>query len=231
MYFIGSGALLSHAADYCRTAGIDVEGVCCPPQDPSTRRLRDRGIDVLESGDPNCDAPAMIEKSDGVVFSINNRFILSDTLLERAKFFNIHNGLIQRYRGIAEVCIFAALCRGDEDYGVTLHRLLPRQPLDTGPVVAQLRFSVDRLDGFSDVLQKSLQACRSVFESNIQAILDKSYTPFTVETAGAALTYKDVPLLCSNSAIGRLARASDLGRYAGFLPKLKSSIDAARATL
>jgi methionyl-tRNA formyltransferase len=232
MLFIGSGALLFHAVDHCLTSALRVDEVCCPPADPAARRLRARGIEVLESADPNADVPARLDKvGDGVVLSINNPFILSDALLDtRAEFFNIHNGLIQGYRGIAEVCIFAALCRGDAQYGVTLHRLLARQRVDTGPVVAQIQFAIEPHDGFADVLRKSLDACQTLFAANIRAILDKSYTARSVETAESALSYKDVAMLCIGSDPERRQKASNLGRYAGFLSKLKTEIDAVSRT-
>ena len=229
MLFVGSGALLFHAVDHCLTHALRVEGVCCPPGDPVARRLRDKGVEVFESANPSDDMPAWLGNvEDGVVLSINNPYILSDALLDsRAQFFNIHNGLIQRYRGIAEVCIFAALCRGDTHYGVTLHRVLARQRVDSGPVVAQIQFAIDPQDGFADVLRKSLDACQTVFAANIRAILDGSFTASSVATAESALSYKDVSMLYIGSNPQRREKASNLGRYAGFLSTLKTQIDAA----
>lgn len=231
MYFIGSGALLHRVVNYSLDEGLPVDGICCPPGDPTIARLRGRGMGagLVESADPNRDAARSIAQcGDGIVFSVNNRHIIADALLGcGAAFFNIHSGLIQRYRGIAEVCIFAALCRGEERYGVTLHRLLPNQKVDSGPVVAQIEFAIAPTDGFAEVLQHSLGACQQIFEANVRAIVSGCYPAAVLEPAHCALTYKDVPALCAAADAVRLRRAADLGPYAGFFSKLRTTVDSA----
>jgi len=231
MYFIGSGALLHRVVSYSLTAGLAVDGICCPPGDPCIPRLRGRSVTVVESADPNEDAPRSIADSrDGIVFSVNNEHLIADALLgSGAAFFNIHSGLTQRYRGIAEVCVFAALCRGEERYGVTLHRLLPRQKVDSGPVVAQIEFDIAPTDCFADVLRHSLEACQRIFEMNVGDIVRGSYRCAALEPARRALTYKDVAVLCAEADAERLERACELGPYAGLLSRLKTTIDTARA--
>jgi Formyl transferase len=228
IYFVGSGGLLYRAVDYCLTNGLTVDGACCPPGDSAGARLRNRGVAVLETQDPNIDLKSMTEQeSGGIVFSINNRHVIHDALLlARRSFFNIHAGMIQQYRGIAEVCMFAALARGDRSYGVTLHRLLPGQKVDSGPVVAQVQFAVDPEDRFSDLLQKSLDACQSIFESNVRNIALNSYHAVHVDATVPALSYKDVASLRDAAEPTSLARASDLGRYAGLFSRLAAAIGA-----
>jgi methionyl-tRNA formyltransferase len=203
-----------------------VDGICCAPGDPAIARVRKLGVAVLESTDPNKEWPAHLRTSDDkIVFSINNRTLLGESLLScGAKFFNVHNGLVQRYRGIAEVCIFAALCRGEERYGVTLHQVLPRQKVDTGPVVAQLEFAIGREDCFADVLKHSLDACRTIFECNIRNVAAGTYEAAAVAPAQAALTYKDLAWLAAGVDAARLTRASALGRYAGFFPEFHALV-------
>ena len=146
-------------------------------------------MQVLEAIDPN-DAPGIADCfGDGIVFSINNGCIIGDRLLGTgAKFFNVHNGLIQEYRGRAEVCIFAALCRGAERYGVTLHQVLAGQKVDSGPVVAQMRFLIAPDDSYANVLEKSLGLCRQIFEANVREIAAGSYRTFEVDKAGSAFS-------------------------------------------
>jgi hypothetical protein len=227
VYFVGAGALLHLAADYSLNAGLPVAGILSPPGDAATPKLRARGLCVLESVDPNQDLPRLIgPRSDIIVFSINNRHIIKDELLAGdAKFFNIHNGLVQDYRGIAEVCIFAALCAGNARYGATLQRLLPRHKVDTGPVVAQIEFPVGPHDRFFDVLPRSLEACRDLFESHARDIASNRCDARAVETSKAALRYEDVASLCAAADPVRLTRARDLGRYRGLLPRLASLIE------
>jgi len=227
MYFIGSGGLLQRAVDYCLANELKVDGACCPQGDASVRRLRKRRVAVLEIQDPNSDLLSLGESTDGIVFSINNQHVIDDAMFTTGRnFFNIHAGLTQQYRGIAEVCIFAAVIRGESSYGVTLHRLLPNQKVDTGPVVAQLQFAVDPQDRFCDVLEKSVNACQTIFESNVRAIAENTYHTVVVDTAASALSYKDIASLRAAAAPARLARASDLGRYAGILSRLSAALGA-----
>jgi hypothetical protein len=227
MFFLGAGALLHHAAHYSLRAGLPVAGICCPSGDSAMPRLRARGLTVMESADPNEDLPRLMgRRSGGIVFSINNRQIIKDELLAGgAEFFNVHNGLVQDFRGIAEVCIFAAVCAGAVRYGATLQRLLPGHKVDSGPVVAQIEFPIGPDDRFCDVLQRSLEACRDLFESQVHAVASNRVQTRLVGTSKAALRYEDVPALCAAADPARLALAADLGRYRGFLPRLASLID------
>jgi methionyl-tRNA formyltransferase len=229
MYFIGSGGLLYRAVEFCLVNGLKVEGACCPPGDSATARLRTHGIAVMETDDPNNDAlPLDAQSADRIVFSINNKHVLDDALLNSGRsFFNIHAGMVQKYRGIAEVCMFAALIRGDGSYGVTLHRLLPNQKVDAGPVVAQLQFAIGPEDRFSDLLKKSLDACQTIFESHVRDIVRDSYRTTMVDTAASALSYRDVAALRGAADPARLAKASDLGRYAGLFSRLNTLLKAA----
>ena len=144
MYFIGSGALLNHAVAYCLSLGLKVDGASCTPGDSAIARLRTLQIPVDECIDPNAHVSMITSTcTDGVIFSINNPRRIDDGLLVAGPlFFNVHNGLVQRYRGIAEICIFAAICRGENIYGVTLQQLKPAHKIDTGPVISQIEFAI-----------------------------------------------------------------------------------------
>lgn len=227
LYFIGSGSLLYQAINHCLDIGVNVDGACCPPEDSIFERLRKKGVPVLKSVDPNMDRALIVgESSDGVVFSINNKHFLNDDLISGGvRFYNIHNGLIQQYRGIAEVCIFAALCRGDEKYGVTLQQLLPGQGVDTGPVVSQLSFGLTSDDVFASVFEKSLRLCQEIFELNVRTVLSDSVPVVAAEAAATVWSYKDVVALGVATPPESLQRASELGHYSVFLPKLQAKIN------
>jgi hypothetical protein len=231
MFFLGAGALLHHAADYSLSAGLPVAGILIPSGDSAAPRLRARGLSVMESADPNEDLPRLMgPRSGSIVFSINNRQIIKDELLAGGgEFFNVHNGLVQDYRGIAEVCLFAAVCAGKSRYGTTLQRLLPAHKVDSGPMVAQLEFSIAPDERFCDVLQRSLEACRDLFESQVHAIASNRFETRVVATSKRALRYEDVPSLCAAADPARLALACDLGRYRGLLPRLAALIDSSLA--
>jgi methionyl-tRNA formyltransferase len=228
-HFVGAGALLHQAVDYSLRAGLPVTSVLSPPGDSTIGRLRARGVTVLESVDPNEDLPRLLGAgAKALVFSINNARIIRDDLLTGgALFFNIHNGLVQDYRGIAEVCIFAALCAGDTRYGVTLQRLLPGQEVDSGPVLAQVEFPIGPEDRFHQVLKTSLEVCRDIFESQVRDIAANLSPARVVSTSKVVLRYRDVSSLAAGVDPERLARACDLGRYRGLLPRLASAIESA----
>lgn len=231
MYFIGSGALLHHAVDFALGRGHRVDGVCCAPQDGIGKRLAKRGVEVLPSTAPNEDLlPLLAGRRDTLVFSINNAWLLSDTLLACGpRFFNIHNGLVQRYRGLAEVCIVAALCHGQSRYGATLHELLPGQKVDTGPVVAQLEAPIGPDDGFAEVLRQSMTTCQQLFERHLDDILHHRINPAPVPMEGQAYSYRNLPaLLAACQDPQRLARAARLGPYAGFFPRLHAALAGGR---
>lgn len=227
MFFIGSGALCYQAVDFALRAGHGVDGVYCPPGDAAAKRLERRGVKVTVGEQPGEDLPALLAQvADGVVFSINNAHLLADELLRCGpRFFNIHNGLVQRYRGIAEVCIFAALCRGEARYGATLHELLPGQKVDTGPVVAQLDFDIGADDGFADVMRQSLATCQRLFELQLAGILAGRARPVPVALEDRAFSYHSLPgLIAACDDPSRLARASRLGPYAGFFARLNAAL-------
>lgn len=230
MLFVGNGALLARAVSYSIRAGVAVDLVCCGQGDPSIPKFRVGGVPVMETNDPNTDLlPLLGECSDGVAFSINSKRILQDELLNAGvSFFNIHNGLVQKYRGLVEVCIFAALCKGERRYGVTLHRMLPGQEVDSGPVIEQLEFDIGDNEGFSDVLERSMDACQRIFERNVVRILSNSYTEEKVETTESVYSYRDIPRLCADAGSARLARVSKLGRYGDYFPKFRSMVESAR---
>jgi methionyl-tRNA formyltransferase len=226
MVLVGGGALLSHAVGHALALGLPLVLVCCPVDDPALPRLARLGVTVLSSDDPNADLPPQLVASRAeVVFSINNRFLLSDALLASSpRFYNIHNGLVQRYRGLAEICTFAAICRGEAEYGATLHRLLPGQKVDTGPVVAQQAFAVAAEDDFAVVFGRGIEACKRLYEQHVAAIVAGDAVSTTVEHAGKAFGYKDVARLCAEASPERRRRASRLGPYQAFFPALAAQL-------
>ena len=226
MVFVGGGALLSHAVGHALALGLPVALVCCPIGDASLPRLERLGVAFLPSNNPNADLPPHLGTPAGdVVFSINNRFVLSDALLASGpRFYNIHNGLVQRYRGLAEICTIAALCHGEREYGATLHRLLPGQKVDTGPVVAQDAFVVGPEDDFATVFGRGIEACKRLFEGHVAAMAAGDVVTRTVEHAGKAFGYKDVARLLAEASAERRRRASRLGPYRAFFPALAAQL-------
>ncbi len=229
MIFVGSGSLLSHAVGHALRNDRDVRLVCCPVGDSSIPKLSRLNVRVMESCDPSADLlPILSTGKEQKVFSINNKYILKDDLLAAGPdFFNIHNGLVQKYRGISEVCIFSALCSGDVQYGVTLHKLLPGERVDAGPVVDQMVFGIEGWT-FANVMTRSLDACREIFEINLLSIIQDRYDASYPDQLGSSYSYKSVPQICASADPASLARASDLGAYAAFFPRLVDLIRSSR---
>lgn len=227
MIFVGGGGLLSAAVDDAFNAGVFVDAVFCPIGDPCLSKIRKKGVTCRETLDPNIDLRLHLEGSTGqTIVSINNRIILSDALLScGAKVFNIHNGLVQDYRGIGEVCVFAALCNGEKRYGVTLHRVLPGQKVDSGPVLDQLEFALNKNDDYSEVMTKSLDACHRIFQDNIVRISNDRYNLKRVNVANSSYSYRDIPRICANARADDLVRASNFGVYRVLLPQMVQLVE------
>lgn len=228
MILIGSGALLVRALETISVANITIDCVICPKGEPTLKRLIKSGVKVIESENHNYDlALQLLNVTDANVLSINNKTIFVDELLSKEfQFLNIHNGLTQGYRGIAEVCVFAAVCHGAREYGATLHRIMPKQLVDTGPIISQSSFVVSRLATFESLFDKSLE--------NVQTLLTSSLSKFSelgntceVDRNSRTLNYGEIKHLVEQSPKDRVTRACELGIYRGLLPKLASAVSRA----
>lgn len=226
MLLIGSGSLMRFALTLALDLGIDIDLVCAQKDDGLLKLCARHNLPCLDTPDINSHYLKILEhSSDGVAFSINNPLILSDKLLSTdVMFFNIHNGLVQRYRGIAEVCVLAAICNSENSYGSTLHRLLPGQGVDAGPVIAQTAVEVMIHDSFDVVFTKSIE--------NYKILLHKTFSDFaSLSRADSSYlhgenvyTYRHVSQLLGAATPERRSLASNLGRYTGLLPRLAQAI-------
>lgn len=231
MIFIGSGAIPWRAIAYALRTGLHVDLICCPKGDVLAKRGKRYGIPILESDNPNHDLPrALSQAHENVILSINNKYILDDNVLSSGvPAFNIHCGLTQHYRGIAEICIFAAICHAERYYGVTLHRLLPGQKVDGGAVVDQVGFDMGDDETFCSVFARCVEACQEIYERNAATLAAASCPIHTTKIAKTSYTYKSVPEICAAADVERLRRASSLGPYGGYFSRLKLLVDASGA--
>ena len=230
MIFVGGGALLAQAVSCARKLGLCVDAVCCPVNDRSIPRLKMLGVAVFETDNPDIELLEILNNFAGkTVFSVNNRHIFGDELLSSgADFFNIHNGLIQKYRGAPQVCVFAALCKCEKRYGVTLHKILPGRRVDSGPVVAQLEFNIGSDDVFSTVFTRSLDACQEIFELNVERVVAGSYIENEVELCDSEYLYQHLAQIRARADAYGFEKARNLGPYGRFFPKFKSMIESMR---
>ena len=226
MLFIGTGSLLRHALVTASDSSVKVDLVCVDKDDGLVQFCRRLNFPVLVTRDINNDLLTEIGRStDGVAISVNNTSIIRDELLTtELSFFNIHNGLVQKYRGIAEVCILAAVCQSEVEYGSTLHRLLPGQKVDAGPVLDQKSFKIRDDENFEKVFSNSIENYKNQIELTLPRLsslieLDGQYLHGTEQ-----YSYKDVSMLIRNASEDRRKLACALGQYTGLLPKLSSQL-------
>jgi folate-dependent phosphoribosylglycinamide formyltransferase PurN len=226
MIFVGNGSLLRHALVTANESSIKVDLVCVGNDEGLVQFCRRMSYPVLVTVNVNEDLFDEIGKStDGVVVSVNNSSIIGDELLTtNLSFYNIHNGLVQKYRGIAEVCVLAAVCKSEIEYGSTLHRLLPGEKVDAGPVLDQRSFKIGGDENFEKVFSKSIGNFKNQIEITLPRLVSLSEIDGKYLHGSALYSYKDVRTLIENASEDRRELACDLGKYSGLLPKLSSKL-------
>ena len=224
MILIGDGALLERALKYCIKKDISVELVIAKNNLSIEKITTKRDITFMQSQALNDTLhKILVNRAPTNVFSINNNQIISnDCLSLNHSFFNIHNGLVQKYRGIGEVCVFAAICNQEKIYGATLQKLLPYFPPDSGPIVSSNHFLVGSEANFYSLFKTSLLHCQNLFEENVESILNKSYEVHDVKILGKLYSFKDIAELVVNTDESVIRKAMALGSFEYFLPKLKT---------
>lgn len=226
MLLIGAGSLLRYALEIAGGQGIKVDLVCSG-QDAGLGRFCSRhDVPFMLSRDINQQLEGVLSTcSDGLAFSINNSSILSDEILSTdVQFFNIHNGLVQQYRGIAEVCVLASICSSETIYGSTLHRLLPGQQVDAGPVLSQSTFEVSPSQNFESFFTKSIENYKKLLRSSFHELDQLPTLEGSYLHGDCVYLYRDVKKLLMEAPPERRVLASELGKYSGLLPKLSRCI-------
>ena len=226
MIFIGSGSMLTRAVVYALSKGYSIECIVAQKKDISIKKFEGIAKSIILSNNPNQECSAINKYlTDGIIFSINNKFILDNNILSLdADIFNIHNGLVQKYRGIGEVCVYSAICRDEQIYGSTLHKILPNQDVDSGPIISQESFKINKNDNFEDVFLKSIQNCDLLFKKNLEVIFNNEYSEIDVIRSQEVFTYSSIEIESKKSSHKNLKRAQNLGKFSGMMPLLKKRI-------
>lgn len=193
---------------------------------------RYENVQVFESADLNQTLRQLLSRRPiDAVLSIDNKTILVDDVLATpTQVYNVHNGLVQKYRGIAEVCVFAAVCRDETSYGTTAHRLLPRQQVDAGPVVLQESFEVSPEQDFSQVFGESIRTCERLTQRLILKIAEGAVPQGDYLHGPDVYQYRDLARVVQRSNPDRLARATQFGHFEGLLNRLVREVRAAIAS-
>lgn len=229
MIFVGRGALVRRAVEYAIQQGGRVDAVFTDTDAllPWSRRTNVR---MHRTSAINHERSRFLaESSDGLVFSIDNRMIFRAPLLELAgfRFYNIHGGLLPRYRGLGEVCIVFALLEGEKEYGVTLHQV--DAGIDTGACIDQLRFDVSPVDTFATVMTRMIAYCQKIFEKNYASIVEGTCSPCRAPSGSSRLfTYENLGELAKRRGEPAFRRITELGIYAKLLPRLAKQLEGLR---
>lgn len=119
MILVGGGAVCLRAVRHCLAAALPVDAVITrePRLSAALERL---GCTVRLADDVNAEWEFVRDTCrDGIVWSVDNRVLLRPPLLELpgVVHFNVHNGLVQQYRGLPEVGLFLAILAGEAEWG------------------------------------------------------------------------------------------------------------------
>ena len=193
MIFIGNGALLKSAIEYTLNQGYAIDGVFVNSGELESFFVS-KFLKYFIVPDVNKKSQLLSDlSSDGIVFSINNGTILKQNLLDIPgfKFYNIHNGLVQKYRGLPEICVFYAILDQEKEYGVTLHQI--NEKIDAGHCIDQLKFSIEKHFTFQNVMFKSLNLCDNIFKNNLHKIMKGEYCFVNLDRGNSQLfSYKNL---------------------------------------
>ncbi|MFC1542958.1 formyltransferase family protein [Candidatus Neomarinimicrobiota bacterium] len=103
-------------------------------------------------------------------FSCRASHILKPRFLSRFKksVVNMHGGILPEMRGVHLAC--HSIIEGWEEGGGTLHYM--DEGIDTGPIIAERRFPIQRTDTAFSVYQKTQHALWTIFRENFDSILN-----------------------------------------------------------
>lgn len=124
------------------------------------------------------------------VYSIENLIFLSlefDKIVKIEKFksqnlFNIHFSKLPKYKGMYTSIM--PILNGETTSGVTLHKI--DNGIDTGEIIAQKEFELDKNDTARDLYFKYLKNAFELFKENISNIISGEYTSYRQPAAGAS---------------------------------------------
>jgi len=96
-----------------------------------------------------------------VMFSFGK--LISKELLQKTAFYNVHNSLLPKYRGLH--AFTWAIINGEKEVGYTLHKVT--EGIDNGPIASQLKISISPSDDINAVFTKANKMVLPWFEKEI----------------------------------------------------------------
>lgn len=184
-----------------RTAGFEIEAIFTHADNAAekqfyssvARTAAELGIPVYAPEDVN--HPLWVERikemAPQVIFSFHYRQMLCDAILNSASegAFNLHASLLPRYRGRAP--LNWVLVNGEEETGVTLHRMVKRA--DAGAIVAQQRVSIDPQDNALTLHHKLCHSTAELLDNSLPGILNGTFTQYEQDESQASVVGRRTP--------------------------------------
>jgi len=142
-----------------QTVDLGYEAVIVATQDATMEPFaRKREIPVVAAADVKKASFAQMLRNSGVdvLISVQLPYLICREALESARIgcFNLHPSLLPRYAGLHPAAW--AICRGEQEHGVTLHWMTP--DTDAGPIVSQQAVPIAATDTPPTLLRNCIRA-------------------------------------------------------------------------
>lgn len=135
------------------------------------------GIEFMKTADINSGTVAERIKrvKPELIISAHLRKILKKEIFTLAAkgAINVHPSLLPKYRGLSPQ--HQALIHGDRESGVTVHFI--EAEVDTGDIVAQQKFAIEKDDYILQVQAKMLAIYKTIVVQAVESLADGSFKP------------------------------------------------------
>lgn len=182
-------------------AGFTIEAIITHPDAPTekpffgsvARIAAEHGIPVFAPDDVN--HPLWVARikamAPDVIFSFYYRQLLCQEILSLPTVgaFNLHGSLLPRYRGRSP--LNWVLVNGEEETGVTLHRMTARA--DAGNILAQRGVAITPQDDAPSLHRKLCEAAAAVLESILPAIREQRFSETPQDDSAASYVGRRTP--------------------------------------
>ncbi|TGE12804.1 formyltransferase family protein [Hymenobacter elongatus] len=226
MIFVGEGGLLQSTLLFTLQSNVLIDMVYSPTDELAAFCAKHQ-IPFRKVANINDEVESLAALgTDKIVFSINNGWLFRKPILSLPgfRFYNIHSGLIPKYRGKPEVCIIFALLNAEKEYGVSLHEI--DENIDTGHCLAIKKFPLHAHTTFEDVMVQCLKSCEAIFNENLEHIVrgQAFEAPVLPEATSKLYSYKDLVKLAEHKTAPAYANATEFGLFEMWFSKAHTLI-------
>lgn len=146
--------------------------------------------------------PELYDLENIILVSLEYENIIDIDKFSSSNLFNIHFSALPKYKGMYTSCL--PIIYGETNSGVTLHKI--DRGIDTGPIIDQLIFSIDRDDTARDLYAKYVTNGIELFRSNIVRLIEGKFVETEQPPEGAtywsrkAIDYNELSIdLCATA--------------------------------